>query len=304
MTTAKRVVTKFNFDKLMQSGAKAHVALVDSAANEQEVLVMKAKAPSVQVTMELDEFIKKFFGLWEDDADALIKILGYEEPSNDSMFPDDDRDEKYQEYDESKGHTTWVSGVGYTDTDGYIKHRIGEVSLLKGKDVPETLSENMVDLIKNLQETVGNLETPSVEGEVIQTEKSSNEGEQSMNEEEILAMQAELADLKKAKEDSAALIAELADLKKAKEDQRKANMTDLVKGLNFVATDAQEDVIEALLKSEQSDVLVVALEKAREAIEAAVTQEDGHDQEGETITDTQKASNDAVIAALAARKAK
>lgn len=289
---AKRVVTKFNFDKLMQSGNKAHVALVDAAANEQEVLVLKAKAPVVKVEMEMTKFLEKFFGLWDEDAEALVKILGYDD--------EEDEGKKENSYDEATGMTKWV-GDGYTNTEGYIVKRIGKVSLLKGKEVSE-LSPDMVELIKSLQETVGDLEAPSVEGEV-DTLKHSTDGETTMNEEEILAMQAELADLKKAKEATDGLVAELAELKKAKEDKRAEDMTDLVKGLSFVAPEAQEELVAALLKSADAPVLVVALEKAREAVLAVATVEDGHDEEGEIITDTNKA-NDAVSAILAARNKK
>lgn len=300
MTQAKRRVTKFNFDKLMQSGSKAHVALVDKAANEQEVLVMKAKTPTVQISMEMDKFLQKFFGMWEEDADALIKILGYEEPSDDDLNPDGDRDKSYQEYDESKGHTIWVSGVGYTNTDGYIKNRIGEVSLLKGKEGTKELSENMVELIKNLQKDVGTLDAPSQEEEVIETKKSSTEGEPNMNEEEIKAMQDEIVELKKAKNEADKLKAELVELKKAKAEQREAEMVELVKGLTFVSDEEADDVVKALLASDHEGVLVVTLEKARTAIVEAATDERGHDEEEEVVTDTTK-SISAVQAALKAR---
>ncbi len=54
---AKRRIHKFNFDEpTMKSGAKTHVALVDSAANLTEVLVMKSKSTHVEQTTEVTEY--------------------------------------------------------------------------------------------------------------------------------------------------------------------------------------------------------------------------------------------------------
>lgn len=283
MSKAKRVVTKFNFDKLMKSGNKAHVALVDSAANQQEVLVMKAKAPEVRIEVTMKEFLKKFFDLWEEDSACLAGILGY-----DSGMYDDHKDDD----------------GSYKSEEDFLQEKINKVSLLKGRDIPDTLSEKMVEAIKSLQTTVGDkLETPSDEGEVIQTEKSSTEGEKSMNEEEIKAMQDEIVELKKAKEEAATLKQELDTLKAAKAKKAEDDMVELVKGFNFISEDDQPEMVEALLKSSNAGIFMATLEKARKALEAAVTVEEGHDEETTQVTDTEKA-NDMVTQLLKARNSK
>lgn len=83
MTKAKRRINKFNFQN-----DDAHVALVDSAANGQEVLVMKSaraseeeikKALDKDVTVKLTimEFLTRYLGLWWDEAEIVAGMLGY-----------------------------------------------------------------------------------------------------------------------------------------------------------------------------------------------------------------------------------
>lgn len=84
----KRRLKNFDF-----TGEGAHLALVHKeqggAANGYETLLMKSnknfteetilKAQQIRVTMELDDFLKKFFHLWEDDAAVLAAMMGYKE---------------------------------------------------------------------------------------------------------------------------------------------------------------------------------------------------------------------------------
>lgn len=54
---AKRRIHEFRFDQpFMQSGAKTHVALVDSAANLTEVLVMKAKEVYTETSQSVSTY--------------------------------------------------------------------------------------------------------------------------------------------------------------------------------------------------------------------------------------------------------
>lgn len=80
MSEAKRRINKFKFDT-----EDAHVALVDKAANAQEVLVMKSqkaseeeiqKAVKVNLRVNLLEFLTRYLGLWIDDAEIVAGMLG------------------------------------------------------------------------------------------------------------------------------------------------------------------------------------------------------------------------------------
>lgn len=86
MTTAKRRLTDIKFE---HDGA--HVALVGKhqggPANGVTTLITKAtnnitqeqieKASTVSVTMQFPEFLRKFFGMYWDDAEVLSAVMGY-----------------------------------------------------------------------------------------------------------------------------------------------------------------------------------------------------------------------------------
>ena len=107
MTTkrvAKRKLTNFDF-----TADNAHLALVHKdqggGANGATTLVMKSngnysqeflqKASQVQVTLSFEEFLRKFFGLWYEDAKVLASILGMQDE------PDEDEN-WYQDYIEEQ----------------------------------------------------------------------------------------------------------------------------------------------------------------------------------------------------------
>lgn len=83
---ARRKLSEFDF-----SSQDSHIALVGPAvggpANERETLIIKStkqfseeflqKMQQVRVTMELPDFLEKFFYLWEEDAMTLAKLMGY-----------------------------------------------------------------------------------------------------------------------------------------------------------------------------------------------------------------------------------
>lgn len=98
--TAKRKLKDINFET-----EGAHVALVskaqDGPANGHDyAVILKAnnfsdeyiqKIQQVQVTLEFPEFLERFFGMWETDAEVLAALLGYVEPvdETDDATPED-----------------------------------------------------------------------------------------------------------------------------------------------------------------------------------------------------------------------
>lgn len=104
---AKRVLKNIDF-----SSENAHLALVGpsvggpangadyalvlkSNANFTEEIIQKAQ--QIKVTMELPDFLQKFFGLYYEDAMILAHLLGYEMPEK-----DDTEVESYDDYIKSK----------------------------------------------------------------------------------------------------------------------------------------------------------------------------------------------------------
>ena len=94
---AKRKLKGFDFAK--EGAAVALVGpSVGGPANGIPTLIAKAnnfspefiqKMQQVQVTMELPDFLEKFFGIWGSDAEVLARLMGYVEPSDEEEEEDD-----------------------------------------------------------------------------------------------------------------------------------------------------------------------------------------------------------------------
>jgi len=103
---ATRKLKNFDF-----SGPDAAVALVGpavgGAANGSTTVLFKSvgtnrseefitKAQAVQVTMELPDFLRTFFGLYGSDAEVLARLMGYVEE------PDEEESKTYEDYIQEK----------------------------------------------------------------------------------------------------------------------------------------------------------------------------------------------------------
>ena len=118
MTTAKPVKAKRKLSEITFEHENAHVALVSKeqghgANGHHYALVMKAKGFSqeaiqkmqtVQVTLELPEFLRKFFDLYYTDAEVLARFMGY--------VPDENEDDIY-------------------GTEAYYAERLGAFTIMK-----------------------------------------------------------------------------------------------------------------------------------------------------------------------------
>lgn len=117
---AKRVLFNFDFDT-----EGAHVALVSKqqggAANGRTVLVTKSVNQGIRphnpikvqkaleqiiVTLSMEEFLRKFFDMWYDDAETLTKLLGFETEFEANKK---EREANGDSYDWEKGHEDWMS---------------------------------------------------------------------------------------------------------------------------------------------------------------------------------------------------
>lgn len=108
----------------------AHVALVHKdqggPANKKDyALILKAnnfspeyitKMQKVQVTLELPEFLRKFFGLYYEDSEVLARMLGY-------VKPEDEEDEEIDWYED------------------YIEERLKSFEILKSAYESEDMSK-------------------------------------------------------------------------------------------------------------------------------------------------------------------
>lgn len=138
MTTprkAKRVLKDISFEH-----DTAHIALVSKeqggpANGADYTLIMKAtngfseefiaKAQKVQVTMELPEFLERFFNLYGTDAQVLARMMGY-------VQPEEDDDEWTEDWYEKR-----------------IQERLDSFTILKSMHD----SKNITDVMTSLDET-------------------------------------------------------------------------------------------------------------------------------------------------------
>lgn len=106
---AKRRLTNIDFSR-----EGAHLAITSKSQNGaasgyNKALVMKStskfseeffeKSAKIRVTMEICDFLQKFFGMYYDDAQVLAMLLGLEEPKEES---DEPKAESYEDYIQSK----------------------------------------------------------------------------------------------------------------------------------------------------------------------------------------------------------
>jgi hypothetical protein len=120
-------------------GANGHnYSMLIKATNSSEEFLKKVQ--QIRVTMDLPEFLWRFFGMWEDDAELLAGILGYvdEEDAKESTDPTD------------------LSDVYESAYASYIKEKLKSFEILKSAyDAEQSADseENAASVISKCSET-------------------------------------------------------------------------------------------------------------------------------------------------------
>lgn len=215
---AKRLVHEYRFDKDTHHVALVHRSQGGAANGYTEALVMKSvddildddieKATMVKVTLPFEDFLEKFFNIYNYEAEVLTAILGFK----------DEADMTEQE----KSEMSWEDYKAECEKEK--QDFINSVEILKSvKDGKETIQDLNVASLLSIRSTQGKFEA--------YLEKSKNPVKQSKKEtpvdkdevqkakDELNSVQAQLAEMQKAKEaaDSALALA-LADVQKAKDE--------------------------------------------------------------------------------------
>jgi len=162
-TKAKRKISKFNFE-----AEGSAVALVSAsqggAANSFKTLVIKSadkfskefiqKAQKVQVVMEFDDFLQKFFDMWKEDAKILTSILGFGDEGMDSESESDDlgvyNDDYFYEWFDEKLAEEGATYRSPTEEDklAWLEYRKQGITLVKS--LAET--DNKLEMLAALSE--------------------------------------------------------------------------------------------------------------------------------------------------------
>ena len=293
---AKRKLKGFDFAK--EGAAVALVGpSVGGPANGIPTLIAKAnnfspefikKMQQIQVTMELPDFLEKFFGIWGSDAEVLARLMGYVEPEDEDEVEDD-----------------WW--------ENYIEEKLSAFTIIKSlheaKNLPEALAQlteqdyldvlnDQVLIEKALKEfdaksnaSANSVEKP-VEAPASKVNKSKKEKQMATPEmvekEKLTAIEKALNDQKVELEKALAQVKQYEDEKKeaivkSKTDAVKAVVKDEKQAAVVVkaalALDNQEDfdALIAVFKS-MNDLL----EKSGLFQEQGVSAEAAEDKPGET----------------------
>lgn len=134
---ATRKIKKFDFSDenatvslvgpLVGGPAVGYTTLL-TKSNKQVSEEFIKKASQVTVTLEITEYLKRFFGLWYEDAEILARTLGFTTAEMDD-----------QEEDKAEGET----GNWYED---YINARVGSVSVMKQLYHSQDINKSLVDV--------------------------------------------------------------------------------------------------------------------------------------------------------------
>jgi hypothetical protein len=243
-TVAKRVVKSFDF-----SQEHHHVALVDRAANQTNVLLMKAADSvidvgvttdkEVRIELSMHEFLRKFFDMWHEDANLLAGMLGFEQK-------------------------TWMD----REDPDYIS-----VEVLKNATETGVVDESLLPRIENIYKK---------HGEVLMKKQEEGKTETVDVTKAVEAAVSKALEIQKAALDTAN--GKIEEMLKNAEKAELDKFTELVKGYSFVPVESQEELVKAIHGSRKVEgfaSILTTLEKAQEAIEAAVTPATGSDESAE-----------------------
>jgi len=289
---AKRRLFDFDFSK---EGAAVHLVgpkqggpangtpvLITKSTNtlpdvSKEDLVEVSKAlEQITVSMSMEQFLRKFFDMWYDDAELLTKLLGFQ--TEYEYYKEQNTDEAYD-------HTKW------------LEEKVSQFTVMKSMldGSLETITKSSLLDTLALQEKF----------ETALESYNKSEKEKQMNELEIaksaqVKAEAELATkvdvIKSLEAQVAALQTELDVFKQAKVDAELNAIRDEVKDL--VSEDKLETVVKSLhsMEKEAAALVVDAMKSAKQAAKAAIEQSDLLDEVGQgEETDVKKAKEAAAL---------
>lgn len=238
----------------------------------------------VQLTISMEEYLRRFFHLWSGDAELLTKVLGmkteFEQDIEDNP-PDDDSweaewNERHQEYLEEKlSSVTLIKKAQAGDELSLIE----QYELIKArKDFEEGCRDLGLDfgddstVIKPAPEVKPVVETQKSKTAVAKTQSSTgaiaNTNEETPVEKEVdVTKSAAFIEMQKQFEEMKAQVASAQEIIKANQAAKRAVAIEKAAGFTFVAEDQREAIADVIENPAQSAVVAV-LEKAAADLKA------------------------------------
>lgn len=331
-TKAKRKLSEISFEK-----EGAHVALVSKqqggpANNRDYALVLKSnnfsqeyieKMQQVKVTMELPEFLRKFFSIYYEDAEILARMMGYVKPEAEES---DSYEEEYEEYIQSKLESFEVlksvndaesiadvlSGLDETQYLSMLNDQFLVEKALRKLDKQE--SEVVAKAAKSGDSTHASVEKIEASASVITKNKEQNMTKPATQETTVeMVEKSALVDLQKSLED------QKQELQKALDTiavfkQEKQELINKSKAAQFAAVIKDEKLQAPIVKAalalesqEDFDALLGAvtalqseIEKQKETVEKSAL----FTEQGATVSEDNQVKESAVARILKAKQAK
>lgn len=248
---AKRKLKGFDFAK--EGAAVALVGpSVGGPANGIPLLIAKAnnfspefiqKMQQIQVTMELPEFLEKFFGIWGSNAEVLARLMGYEKPEDEDE--EEDYDDWYENYIEEK-----LSAFSIIKSLHEAKNLPEALSQLTEQDYLDVLNDQVLieKALKEFDEKKSNASTnvENTKVEASASKKKNHKKETKMTQETEMVEKAKFVEIQKQFEDQKiALEKALEQLNKIEQEKKEA----IVK--------SKTDAVKAVVKDEKQAAVVV-----------------------------------------------
>jgi len=290
MNKAKRRITNFNFES-----EGAHVALVDKAANLQEVLVMKSlkaseeeiqKAVSVNLKLSLMEFLTRYVGIWYEDAQMIAGMLGY---SYEDLYDEDDM-------------------KTYEDM---VKENMDKVTIEKSES-----SQRFVDAFNEyLTKTSSSVEDgdyssgKSTEDNITKTENEVNTMSTELTQESIQEMVAKAAQdavaahkeaVEKAANEKVEFLKKQLDIFKAaaEEKEKQEYLAKAESFAKYMGEGADKEVIAKALAAVEKSEETSAIKDVLKSLIDTLEKEDSFVEKGVTTTQDQPTDDEAKVVAL------
>jgi hypothetical protein len=260
-------------ERKSRSLALTHVAQGGPANKRSKPLLLKSDASNVtedvyksleqvNVKLSMQEFLQKFFNMYETDAVKLAKVFGY----------CTDLDEEISKV----GHDRWLEE--YLEK---VEDEVSRIDLIVAANTDGEDTMQMLDKCKLLEirkafeeglEKVSQCTDPYKENSDVVSEEDTqggsasniNKGDGEMTDKdknaELEKANARIAELEKAAE-------RLKELEKAENERLEKGYKELVKSYSYVPEDKQEAVVKLMLKSaEDAQVLDLVLKAAQEEV--------------------------------------
>ncbi|QOC67630.1 hypothetical protein JEP1_004 [Escherichia phage JEP1] len=220
-----------------------------------------------QVTVELsfEEYLRRFFDMWYDDAKALAHLLGFE--IEEEAWAKEHPDWEWAQAD-AEACVQWLEErcdnvtIHKAAKEGKDLSIVDQYTLLKTQQVFEQMTADLFDeegkLIKAAQETTEEVVTDAVDN----VDKSANTEE---NPVEDVTKSQEYLDLLKQFEELKATNEKAEEIIKAQVEVEKAKMLEKAQALSFATEEDHTTLVEFMLDKANASV-VALLEKAQARI--------------------------------------